>query len=365
MAMNVYDYAEEKKTSTRQVFDFTLLSNPIGPSNRARSAMRSAVKTTAFCPDEETRHLRRHIARKEHVEPEEILFGHGSGLILELAFACLKPKRVLVPGPLPAHYAPLFGRHGAEAALLGHGPAEAASDMPSDDARRLATLVDGVDMLLVPSPHWMTGRLFPEETIRAMGQMLAGSGKVLVLDECLAEFSGGGYPVEKAVRSENMLILKTFSLYHALAGLRLGYALGNRRLLDRIKATVNMGPVGSVAAAAALASLRDREFQKRTAEFLKTEKTYLIDKLGRIKGVTVIDTACNFLLLGVTEGLCISDIEEQLVRRAILVEGFEGENGARFLRLPVRGRRQNAQFVKTLARTVFQLKSGGSAGGAV
>jgi histidinol-phosphate/aromatic aminotransferase/cobyric acid decarboxylase-like protein len=352
MTMNIYDYAEQKKISIRQVLDFTLLSNPIGPSNKARSAMRSALKAAALFPDRETRYLRRCIAKKERLEPENILFGHGSELLLELVFTCVKPGKVLIPGPLPTHYLPILERHEARAISCSLH----ASEDPSREARRLAPLVGEADMLLFPNPHWMTGDPPPIEVVRRMTEGLRGSNKILLLDEGLVEFAGGAYSAEEAVRSENMLVLRTFSFYHALAGLRLGYALGNPRVLDRVAGTINMGPVNAVAAAGAVASLKDEELQRRTAEFLKTEKAYLMDKLGRIKGVQAADTSCNFLLVSLTTDT--ADTEKELLRRSILVDRFTGEDGGQFLRVAVRGHRQNARFAKTLARIVFQSKSG-------
>jgi threonine-phosphate decarboxylase len=351
MTMNIYDHAEQKKISIRQVLDFTLLSNPIGPSNKARSAMRSALKTAALFPDRETRYLRRCIAKKEHIEPDNILFGHGSGLLLEMAFACVKPEKVLIPGPLPTHYLPILEKHKARAILCSLD----ASEDPSREAQRLAPLIGEADMILLPNPHWMTGSPAPIEVVRRMAKGLQGSNKILLLDEGLAEFTGGAYSAGQAVRSENMLILRTFSLYHALAGLRLGYALGNPRVLDRVAGTIDMGPVNAVAAAGAVASLRDEEFRERTAEFLKTEKAYLMEKLGHIEGVRAADTPCNFLLVGLT-----TDPEKELLRRSILVDRFTGEDGRSLLRVAVRGHRQNARFAKTLARIVFQSKSGRS-----
>lgn len=346
--MNIYDHAEEKKMPVRRFLDFTLLSNPIGPSAKARNAMRSALKNAALSPDNETRYLRRCIAGREGVEPRHILFGHGSSLILELVFACVKPRRVLVPEPLPSHYSPIFERHDARAALCAFG----TSDDPFNDIPRLAPLIDDADMLLLPNPHWMTGDVLPAEAVRKIAERLGGTNKsrILVLDECLAEFTGSGYPATKAVESGNMLILRTFSLYHALAGLRIGYAIGSPQVLGRLAAVIRMGPVGSVGSAGATASLRDREFQKRTAEFIKAEKAYLIDKLDRIRGVEVKDTSCNFLLVRLAGGA--SWLEEEFLRKEVLVDCFDGGDGGAVMRVPVRGRRQNARFARTLAKVL-------------
>jgi threonine-phosphate decarboxylase len=357
MLMNIYDYAEEKKISIRQVLDFKLLSNPIGPSNKARSAMRSALKATALPPDGKTRHLRRYLAGRERIKPENTLFCHGSTLLLELLLVRVKPGKVLVPGPLPTHYVPLLQRHGTSVVSCPLREEEGFSL----DLRRLAPLIDYVDMLLIPNPHWVTGTLIPLPDLHEIAEMLQGSDKMLVLDEGLVEFTGGAYPAEQVVRSENMLVLRTFSHYHALAGLRLGYAVGSARILSRIQGGIDPGPVSTVAAAGAIASLKDKGFHRRTLEFLKMEKVYLIDMLGRIDGVRVMDTACNFLLVRL--GHAAADLEKGFHRRHILVERFEDEDTGPLIRLPVRRHRENARFAKTLAGIVSQSKAGHTNGG--
>ena len=89
--MDIYDYAAAKGISTRQVLDFTDMTNPLGPCSKAKHAMRKALKEAQLPPDRQTRYLRGFIARAEHVAPENILFGHGSTQILDLLLARLKP----------------------------------------------------------------------------------------------------------------------------------------------------------------------------------------------------------------------------------------------------------------------------------
>jgi len=141
-------------------------------------------------------------------------------------------------------------------------------------------------------------------------------------------------------------------LFHALAGMRLGYALGSQRVLDLVAGVAEPGPVSTVAAAGALASLRDRGFSRRTAEFLAAEKAYMTAKLGLIKGIRPIDTACNFLLVAVEKP--VTDLRSRFLQRHILIEVFEEEKGRELIRLPLRRRRENARFARTLARIMAE-----------
>ncbi len=344
MHMNIHDYAEREKISTRRVLDFTLLTNPIGPSSKAKNAMRAALKTINRFPDPSTRYLRRYIARTEQIEAESILFGHGSTHLLELILTRLRPGKVLIPAPLPAYLASMLGRLG-----IDFIPFPLDSDRTySLDAGRLMASIGGVDMLLLSNPHGVTGTVIPLPTLYAVADRIEGSNKMLVIDEGLIEFTQAGSPVERAVRSRNVLILRSFSLYHALAGLRLGYAVGNTSLLSFLAGPAGPVLVNTVAAAGAINSLRDKGFRMRTTEFLKAEKAYLVERLGRIDKAEVIDTPCGFVLVRLH--MPGGDLKKGLEARHVLVEAFEDDGGLTLLRVPVRRHRENARFVKTLSR---------------
>jgi histidinol-phosphate/aromatic aminotransferase/cobyric acid decarboxylase-like protein len=294
-------------------------------------------------PDRRTRYLRGFIARTQHVAPENILFGHGSTQILDLLLAALKPGRILAPPPLPSCCARLLERHGTE--LIPLLPSGARQFAP--DAAQCISALEGADMLLIPNPHPMTGTVVSPGFFREITDAIDGSRKILVIDEGLAGFVKTDSPVEAAIHSANVLILRTFSLFHALAGMRLGYALGSPRVLDLITGVAEPGPVSTVAAAGALASLRDTGFSRRTAEFLAAEKAYMTEKLGRTKGIRLIDTGCNFLLVALE--LPVTDLRTRFLQRHILIEVFEEEKGRELIRLPLRRRRENARFSRTLA----------------
>jgi len=343
MHMDVCSNGDATKPAPHHVLDFTLLSNPVGPSAKARHAMRKALKGAHLRPDPQTRRLRRFLAKKEHIEPENILFGHGSAQILDMLMAAYRPGRLLAPSPVPPHYAQLAARHGAEVVPF---PLRADRRF-SLDAEALAAAAQGVDALFLPNPHPVTGTVAESRALDRIIAAVAGSQAVLVIDEALAGFASVESPVARAVQSPNLLILRTFSLFHALAGLRLGYTIGSGETCGRIAGAIDPGPMNIVAAAGALASLRDAGLARRTAEFLAAERTYMAAKLARIEGMATVETACNFII--VTVGKAADVLRQRLLERNVLVDVFEDEEGKAYIRVPLRRRRENARFARALA----------------
>jgi histidinol-phosphate/aromatic aminotransferase/cobyric acid decarboxylase-like protein len=347
MHMDACSNGEATKPGPHHVLDFTLLSNPIGPSGKAKHAMRKALREAHLPADPQTLRLRRFLARKERVEPENILLGHGSAQLLDMLMAAYKPRRLLAPSPLPAHYARLAARHATEIVPF---PLRADRRF-SLDGEALAAAVQGMDALFLPNPHPLTGTLAESATLDRIIDAVAGARTILVIDEALAGFAPVESPVARAVKSPNLIILRTFSLFHGLAGLRLGYAIAGLETCRRVGDTIDPGHVNIVAAAGALASLRDAGFARRTAEFLASERAYMAAKLARIEGVTPIETPCNFLLAAV--GKDAAGLRQRLLERNILIDIFE-EGGEAYLRVPLRRRRENAQLARALARAVAE-----------
>ncbi len=342
--MDVYEHAERKKVSLRRIVDFTIPTNPVGPSEKAKNAMRRSLKSVALLPDMRTPHLRRFVAQKEDISPDNILFGHGATGILQLLLSVVKPRRVLAPQPLPPHYARLLGRRGIDTAAF----APSADEPFRVNTGAFIDAAADADMVIIPNPHAMTGAVVPEDDLNVCMDALERAGKFVVVDQSLAEFTDTRYSLRRMVESTNRMVLRSFSLFHSLAGLRLGYACAHRDLLDRVDAANASGALSSVAAAGALASLRDKGFYRRTKQFTGAEKNYLLSRAGRATRFEIIDTPCNFVLVKMTGAP--PDLTARLLHRNILIEMFTDSRGISFIRLPIRKHRDNARFIKTLER---------------
>lgn len=345
---SLYDFAEKKHVSIRRVVDFTSLTNPFGPSEKAKHALRKAVKEVCLPPDPQVRYLRRAIAKKENVSPERIIFGQGSSQLLSILIRTLGVKRVLIPAPAPIYYKRLVERQGAVLIAISlFGPSDATIGVD-----RLANTMTRGDMLLLPNPHGATGALLPAAMIEGIAHRLSGEGKHVVVDEALIEFARDASVIELTNACTNVIVLRSFSLFHSLRGLPLGYLVAPSAFVRPIEDALDGSPVSVLAAAAALASLRDEGFRKRTADSLKMEKEYLKGKLGGVRDLVITDTPCNFLLLRFQPP--VADLAGRLLERNIIVDLFEDEKGEGFMRLPIRRRRENARFAKTLLRLIRQ-----------
>ncbi len=262
-------------------------------------------------------------------------------------------KNVLVPTPVPSRYGHLIERQNARLMVFSLSN---PSDMPIE-IDRLAGLATQADMLLLPNPHTITGDVVPAATLGELAHRFESEGRYIVIDEELIEFTQGMSVIDLTRTYSNLTVLRSFSSFHSLGGLPLGYLCAASPIVRLVIEALDTGPVSNLVAAAALASLRDTGFRKRTAEFIKTEKEYLKKKLGQMTGLDIIDTPCNFLLLRFREP--VTDLPERLRQTGVVIKLLTDESGRDLLRLPIRVRRENARFAKTLLRIIG--KKGGSA----
>jgi threonine-phosphate decarboxylase len=125
--------------------------------------------------------------------------------------------------------------------------------------------------------------------------------------------------------------------------------IGSTKLIQKIRNVLSPPQINSIAPYAALASLKDTGYKKRTLKFIEQEKGYILKKLSDIQGLKVFDTPCNFLLLEIEkEGS--SNFKDLFLKHNILIDEYMGEKDEHFIRLPVKRRKLNATFVKMLKK---------------
>jgi len=342
--LDIHDYAGAKKISLRRINDFTTGVNPLGPSGQAKHAIRKIVRGLDTFPDESVRYLTEYLARTEGIGKDCLLFGAGSTHLLGVLLKAVGPASVGVLSPISPRFGKMLSLHGVNVESVSVDEEREFSV----DADELRKLMGRVDLMILSRPHEVTGAVIPDEE---MGLLIAEAdrlGKVLVIDEAYRDYTAVASPLKQAAASGSTVVLRTFSLFHALAGLRLGYGAGSSMLIEKMKGVLPSSPVNGLAPRAAIASLKDDGLRKRTLEFIEEEKAYFRKKLGGNEAISLIDTPCNFVLLSLQGDL--DGLRKSFMERNILVDGFPGREGTVYLRLPVKRHKANAFFMRTLLR---------------
>src|SRR5471032_2725467 len=238
--------------------------SPLGPSPRALEAIRGeATDALRLYPDPQATALRAALAAYHQVRPEQVFVGNGSDEVLAHAFvALLKHDAPLLFPDITYSFYPVYCR------LFGI----AHEVVPLDSAMqiRLADYRRPAGAIIVPNPNAPTGIALSRAEIASL--LKDHPDAPVAIDEAYVDF-GGETAIPLVASHKNLLVVQTMSKSRALAGLRVGYAIGDADLIEaltRVKDSFNSYPLGRPAQAGAIASLEDEAyFQQACARVIE------------------------------------------------------------------------------------------------
>jgi histidinol-phosphate aminotransferase len=271
--------------------------NPLGPSPHVIEAVRREAARIHLYPDGGSSAVRDALGRALGISPDQIVLGNGADeLILLVALAAYeRGDEVVLPHPSFEPYTTSVELAGA---LAVRSPLD-GYDTDLDDMRRRVT--ERTKAIFLCSPHNPAGTIVRERPLRAFLDALGADPPLVILDEAYRDFCDDpDYPdgVALLTRYPRLIVLRTFSKIAGLAGLRIGYAVGGIRTIDRLNRVRAPYNVNRLAQAAALAALEDPEHARRTRELVIEERTFLAAELAK-RGFTFPPSQANFLLVHV------------------------------------------------------------------
>ena len=307
------DWAGFENRYGKVPLDFSVNVSPLGvPDGVRRAVERSAGQADRY-PDPLCRALRKGIAEKEGVPAEHILCGNGAADLIFRAVLAQKPRRALVPVPTFAEYEAALQIIGCQ---IEYYPLGEEKNFALDSGI-LDTIGPGTEMVFLCQPNNPTGLTAPRPLLLQVLERCRSVGALLVLDECFCDFLDE--PEACSLTGElskwkNLLILKSFTKLCAMAGVRLGYCLSaDKALLGAMALAGPPWPVSSLAQAAGLAALEEKDYVRGVRELIHAERPRLTVGLERL-GLRVIPGEANYLLFQ-----CQKPLAAPLAERGILL----------------------------------------------
>lgn len=319
-----------------------LFPNPAGISNNAKTAIRKNARRLDLGPDDMSGRLKSYLSKNEKVKEDEIALFHGSTQCIESVLRLIKPESLVMPGPLSRRYDGIVGRLDLKTVVFPFSGEKGQTV----DLDGLASVCRTAPALLFPYPHDVTaiGPDF-EPLCKFLGD-LNRKGKTVIIDEAYREYGNLPSPVAVATASLRTIIVRTFSTFHGLAGLSLAVCIGPRSFVRALGDAARPGPVDRLSSVAALASLRDKGFRKRTDEYLMKEKAFLVKRLERCRFLSIQDRSADVLILHFTGDK--DGLKEKSDRFAVVLDTFEDRDGREFIRLPIADHASNARVARLL-----------------
>tara|TARA_E500000178_G_scaffold170723_1_gene170014 strand:- start:2122 stop:3216 length:1095 start_codon:yes stop_codon:yes gene_type:complete len=325
--------------------------NEWGPSPKAIEAMKDVAADMHRYPDGGCFYLRKQLAAKLDVKPDQLLFGNGSNeLIVLLAHLYLEPGTSMVMAEQAfAVYA--LATHLYQADLIRVPMQDFTHDLEAmqaairPDTRLMAwvnpnnptgTAVDPhalIEAARAVPPHVLV--IIDEAYFEVMPAAVRGDSLALIREGC-----------------ENVIVLRTFSKGYGLAGLRIGYGVANEKLISRLNRVRQPFNVNAMAQAGALAALDDEEHLQQTARLTQAGCRQLTEGLQKM-GIPVVPSAANFVLAKTGAG---REWFHALQQAKIIVRPMDGYGLPDYIRITVGTEKQNETALRAVARIQNQFK---------
>ena len=324
--------------------------NPYGPSPRVRQVLGELVYTHIY-PDPESRVLRKALSQFTGVPAENLLAGAGSDELLDLLL-----RVMLEPGDVVMSFPPTFGMYAFDSNLNAARLVEIPrhTDFSLDLTGILANFEKSQPkVIFLASPNNPDGSMLTHDDL----DTLTSLPSLVVLDEAYIEFSGKNLGQENSrirlvPQRDNLVVLRTFSKWAGLAGLRVGYGAFPAWLMPVMWKAKQPYNVNVAASCAALASLEDLDTLEGNVDRLCRERERLFVALQAFPFLHPYPSQANFVLCKVI-GLSAKTIKADLLHRGILVRYYDTDLLRDFIRISV-GRAQDTEL---LLQALHQIRS--------
>ena len=318
--------------------------NPYGPSPKV-VAMMSSVDRLHIYPDPGQVVMRTALAKHLGVDITEVVVGNGSDEIIDLLF-----RSLLEPGEVVINCEPTFGMYEFTAQVCGGTTVtiERDASFAVDVDAVLAAVDERTKIIAIASPNNPSGNCTPVENIERLLQADA----LVIVDEAYIEF--GGTSVATWVdRYPNLAVLRTFSKWGGLAGLRVGYGIMSADLADLMLRAKPPYNVSQVSEAAMLATLTDVATLNERAALIITERDRMMAALQEMPGVTPLPSDANFILCRMPDGRGKA-VYESIARQGVFVRYYSRATLADYLRISVGTHEQTTQLINAVGQALAE-----------
>ena len=323
-------YVPGEQPRGRQLIKLNTNENPYPPSPRAMEVLADTQLADALrrYPDPESSDLCAAIATRYGLAPEQVFVGNGSDEVLAHSFYSFfrrtSNEPLLFPDITYSFYPVYCQLYGIEFRT------PALRDDFSIAVEDYAGPAAGV---ILPNPNAPSGRYLPLDEIEKLLQLQPE--RVVAIDEAYIDF-GGDSAVSLIDRYPNLLVIHTLSKSHALAGLRLGYAMGHAHLiegLNRTKNSFNSYPIDSIAQRVATAAIGDSAWLAESSSKVIATRERVTDALGELD-FEVVPSKANFILAR-PRAIGAEALYQALRKRDILVRYFNKPRISDYLRISI------------------------------
>lgn len=338
----------------REPFDFSISLNPLGLSQKVKEALKREIDKPAAYPDTNCTELTTVLSNYERVEPSKIVVGNGAADLIYRISAMLKPNKALLLAPTFSAYESALKLQGTE--ITYHLLKEEDNFKITEDI--LDALTEDIGLFFLCNPNNPTGSLINPELACAILNRCKQKDIILIVDECFIELSKRPQDtfVQHLESYGKLIVIKALTKSHALAGLRLGYALfADEDTALKVRRASQAWSVSSFAQIAGVAALSDENYMPESDKLIVSERNRIEAHLFSLK-CRVFLSDSNFIFFFTPKENIISALNKNgiMIRDCSNFEGLDKG----YYRIGLRTRDENDILLKALSDAINESPEG-------
>ena len=337
-------YVPGEQPKLSQLIKLNTNESPYGPSPKALAAIAAAnTEALRLYPDPNSDALKQSIAKIHGLTPNQVFVGNGSDEVLAHVFlGLLKHEHPILFPDITYSFYPVYCK--LYGIAFENIPLSDDFSISVDDYLKKNNGLNGG--IIFPNPNAPTGKALLLKDIEKLLQ--ANKDSVVVIDEAYVDF-GTSSAVSLTKQYNNLLVTHTLSKSYALAGLRVGYAVGHPDLieaLERVKNSFNSYPIDKLAMAGAMAAIEDQDYLNKISQAVINTRESLVKTLNTL-GFETIPSSANFIFTKHPKHDA-AQLSAALRERHIIVRHFKLPRIDQYLRITIGTDEQCDALVKAI-----------------
>jgi len=348
------------KDHTLVKIDFSSNINPLGISDNVIKSLKKNIHLSYIYPDPNCTELKKDILKYLDCNIDEshnIIIGNGATELIHYFSSSFVKKKTIIPSPTFCEYELASRRKGAKIIY-----SKVKKDFQIDSefiVKNSNNPNNDITTIFLCNPNNPTGKDSKNQVIEVLEKI--DKKIIILLDESYVEFINdkqkkrSNYFINLIKEYNNIVIIRSLTKTWGLAGLRVGYAVSNKKIVDKMKNHIIAWNVNGLAQIAAREALKDKEYLKHTKEIIEKEKEKCFKRLGKNNKIKLVHTDVNFYLIEILNDKNSTEIKDTLLNKNNLLvrdcKTFTGMNN-KFIRVAIKKSQENNELFKGLEKVL-------------
>ena len=350
---NLKEIQDKFSLSRDEIIDFSANINFLGIPDSVKKAVEKEIENLIHYPQPQAEDFKNELSKNLNIKKEKIIAGNGAAELIYLLLDYLKIDKILLPVPSFSEYEKAVYKIEAELDFFYLKE----KDNFSLNVSEIKKSIKRNDLIILNNPHNPTGKLYKKDKLKEILKIAKKEGSFVLVDEAFIDFkeNENSYSLINEVKHfDNLFILRSLTKFFAIPGLRLGYGMGNSRLIAELEKRRDPWTVNSLAQIAGVKAVNDKNYIKKSKIKNKKERIFLYNKLKDINALKVYEPSVNFILLKIKKDLSAGKLREKMASQGIIIRDCSNFRGIdnRYFRVAVKSREENLKLLRVLKNSL-------------